>query len=498
MDRSAWRERLPEFGLGAVRVVVTLLAVAAIVTYGTLAVLHLRYPFDLEWMEGGLAEEARRAGLGLKLYVKPTFEYTPYLYGPVWFWVAGAVGRIAGAGLFAGRLVSVLSSVAVLALVADFVRREGGSKLAGLWAAGLYAACYPLASAFYDLARVDSLFVAFFLGALHLARFRPTPRGRVASAALFTLAFLVKQSVVLAFAPVALHLLLAERRRALWFVVPGILFMGGSVLLLDWIHGGWFSYFVLWLPRQHPWVKAMWTDFWRLDLLAPLGVSCLVGLFYVTVDRGVEGRRFYLAAAAGALAVSWLGRLHAGGWPNVIMPAFALLAILFGLGLQAGRDLGRGFPAPQRRSVELLCLLTAGIQLMVLSYDPRRFIPSAKDRDAGFALVETIRKIPGDVYVPAHTYLSSLAGKRPFAHEMAMVDILGIDGKEPGAELRKELEETVKARKFAAVIADTGFLLKEMEGNYQRKSDPFTDPDVFWPVTGMRTRPKTIYVPRPR
>jgi hypothetical protein len=498
MDRSAWRERLPEIGVGAVRVIVTLLAVAAIVTYGTLAVLHLRYPFELEWMEGGLAEEARRAGLGLKLYVKPTIDYVPYLYGPVWFWVAGVVGRIVGAGLFASRLVSVLSSVAVLALIADFVRREGGSKLAGLWAAGVYAACYPLASAFYDLARVDSLFVALFVGALHLARFNTSPRRYVAAAALFTLAFLVKQSAVLAFGPLALHLLLAERRRALWFVVPGIVFMGGSVLLLDWFYGGWFSYFVLWLPRQHPWVKAMWIDFWRLDLLVPLGVSCLVGLFYVTVDRGVEGRRFYLAAAAGALGVSWLGRLHAGGWPNVIMPGFALLAILFGLGVQAGRDLGRGLEAPRRRSVELLCLLVTGLQLVLLAYDPIRFVPTAKDRAAGFDFIETVRKIDGDVYVPAHTYLAVLAGKPSHAHEMACVDILGIDGKEPGKELRKDLEETVKAKKFAAVITDTGFLVRETEVSYLRRGDPFTDPNVFWPVTGMRTRPKTIYLPKPK
>src|SRR6185312_9148624 len=223
---------------------------------------------------------------------------------------------------------------------------------------------------------------------------------------------------------------------------------------------------VLWLPRQHPWVKAMWTDFWRVDLLTPLGVSCLVGLFYVTVDRGLEGRRFYLAAAAGALGVSWIGRLHAGGWPNVIMPGFAFLAILFGLGLQAGRDLGRGVEAPRRRSVELLCLLVAGLQLVLLGYDPRRFVPTAKDRDAGYAFIESLRKIDGDVYVPAHPYLAALAGKPQHAHEMAIVDILGIDGKVPGAELRKQLEETVKAKKFAAIIVDTGFLVREAEASY--------------------------------
>ena len=52
-----------------------MLLVAALVVLGlylVLAVIHLSYPFELEWMEGGMVDHVRRVLAGQKLYVKPT------------------------------------------------------------------------------------------------------------------------------------------------------------------------------------------------------------------------------------------------------------------------------------------------------------------------------------------------------------------------------------------------------------------------------------------
>lgn len=541
-----WLERLPRLAGVVLRVVVALAAAAALGTYLVLGIIHLRHPFELEWMEGGMLDEVRRVLGGQKLYVKPTLEYVPFLYAPLYFYVAAAFSKVLGVSFFSARLVSYLASLAAIALVARFVHRETGAKFAALLAAGVFAGTYHLSAGFYDIARVDSLFVLLLLSALYVVRFRRSARSGVAAAALFTLALLTKQSASVIFVPAAAYVLLTERRRGLVFAAAGTVMMVGSVLVLDRIHDGWFWYFAFWLPRQHPWVAQMWTDFWLEDLMRPLSVSCLLALFYVTVDRGVfssshrpatepgdspgrgsapavatqagEGsalavasrpdqgsafavslpgsRYFYLFAAAGMLGASWAGRLHAGGWPNVIMPGFAILAILFGLGLHAVLDAAAGLAAPRRHRIEAFLLAVAAIQFASLAYKPSRYVPKSRDARAGQHLIDKIRKIEGEVFVPAHGYLAQLAGKRAYAHQMAIIDIIGIGGGQAGVDLRAEIEQAISQKRFNAIITDIGFFMPEIQRSYRRDGNIFEDEKVFWPVTGLHIRPDSLYVPK--
>ncbi|KYG06023.1 hypothetical protein BE21_37180 [Sorangium cellulosum] len=552
-----WLERLPRFAVVFLRVAVALAAAGAIGTYLVLGIIHLRFPFEIEWMEGGLVDEIRRALAGQKLYVKPTVEYVPFLYAPLYFYVAAAFSKVLGVGFFSARLVSYLASIAGIALIARIVHRETGGKHAALLAAGVYAATYPLSAGFFDIARVDSLFVLLLLAALYVARFGRSMGSAVGAAALFTLALLTKQSASVIFVPVAAYLVLAGWRRGLVFAASGAAMMVGSVVVLDRIHDGWFWWFVFWLPRQHPWVERMWVDFWLEDLMRPLSVSCLLALFYVMVDRRVfssgdarvarasapgdarraaepadalrvaeadgaqlrgtdaavpsppapgstfalslsfrDGRYFYLFAAAGMLGASWAGRLHAGGWPNVIMPGFAILAILFGLGVHAAIVAASQLSEPRRHRLEAFLLVLAAVQFACLAYDPARYAPKSLDAKAGEHLLDKIRKVEGDVFIPAHGHLATLAGKRPYAHEMAVADILGINGGPAGADLRADIEKAILQKRFGAIFSDTDFYKKEIQQAYRLEGKVFEDKKVFWPVTGFRARPERIYVPK--
>src|SRR5262249_14888594 len=128
---------------------------------------------------------------------------------------------------------------------------------------------------------------------------------------------------------------------------------------------------------------------------------------------------FPASLAAGMLAASWTGRVHTGGYDNVLLPACAGLALLFGMSAHAlARSSGTG-AVGRATLVHAMCCL----QLLLLVYDPTAQIPTPADLRAGDRLVQLMRSVPGDVFLPMHGYLPSLAGKATWAHAQAIDDV---------------------------------------------------------------------------
>ena len=147
---------------------------------------------------------------GRPLYVEPSLEFTPFIYTPLYFYVAAAVSKVLGVGFLPLRLVSFVASLGCLWLIGRFVRRETGSWTWGIVAAGLFAATYRLSGAWLDIARVDTLFLFLVLGSIHLLRFRRGPLDGGGWAA-DGLAFLTKQTALFIALPLALYPLLFGR-----------------------------------------------------------------------------------------------------------------------------------------------------------------------------------------------------------------------------------------------------------------------------------------------
>jgi hypothetical protein len=135
------------------------------------------------------------------------------------------------------------------------------------------------------------------------------------------------------------------------------------------------------------------------------------------------------------------------------------------------------------------------VQLAAVAYDPLAFVPTQAEVEGGHAFVKAVGAMAGDVYVPTHNYLASLAGKRSYAHEMAIGDVLGAGGR-PGAELREEIQAAIKQRRFAAVIVDTDFFRREIEESYRLRGNPMATKDGLTLETGWRVRPRALYVPK--
>jgi hypothetical protein len=188
----------------------------------------------------------------------------------------------------------------------------------------------------------------------------------------------------------------------------------GGALVLDERSGGWFRYYCFYLPVGHPRTGAGLLTFWTKDLLSTLPIDTLAASMYtVGRFRSDEGRRalFFPLLAAGMIGSSWAVRNMVGAEVNDLMPSFAAVSMLGALSLH--QFLGRAARAGSGRwaPVAVLALVLFAAQLAMLGYNPRKYLPTAADREAGTKLVDRIARIRGDVFVPHHGYLAVLAGK---------------------------------------------------------------------------------------
>ena len=158
----------------ALRVLADLVLLAALAGMGwwlgTTFAGRVGYPFDLEWMEGGMLLHAFRVRDGLPIYVAPSPEFIPYIYPPGYAWVVGMLGRFVELGYPLARTVSLVSTGLAALVLAWAVRQEGHRWTLGLGAAALFLSCYEEVGAFFDLVRTDGQ--QLFLMALALVVLR--------------------------------------------------------------------------------------------------------------------------------------------------------------------------------------------------------------------------------------------------------------------------------------------------------------------------------------
>jgi hypothetical protein len=146
-------------------------------------------------------------------------------YPPLSFYLVGALGKLIGDAIVAGRLVSLFALVAVAFGIETAARSMGCSRVEALFAALLFAAGLMLTSDYAGMDDPQLLGHAIAIGALVLVLHEPrTPRLMVAAALLCTLAFFVKHNLVVLPAALALWLLLADRRHAVTFIISGAIF----------------------------------------------------------------------------------------------------------------------------------------------------------------------------------------------------------------------------------------------------------------------------------
>ena len=449
--------------------------VAFILLYVGVAIARMRYPYELEWMEGGMVAHVRRVLEGKPLYAPPSLDFVSFLYPPGYYLASAAVAWVMGVGFLPLRLLSFVSSLGAFALLTALLRRETGSWRDGAVAAGLFAATFSRSGGWLDLARLDSFYVLVLLGAVFALRHsKPWVAGLLIAGAFFT-----KQSALVVVVPVLAWLFFVERRRAAWAAGVAALSIAAGVFFLERSSGGWFGYYCFTLPAHHPRLPGGWWMFWARDLVPalPFGLVCAVAAI-------VSRRSWFLPVVAGALVLSsWSVRSVYGAEVNNLLPAFAGISLL----------------VATWRTRPLLRDGLLVLQLAWLVYSPAALVPTAADRAAGDEIVRRLSAVPGEVFLPHHGYLARLAGKQEGAHTLAMDNVF-LDDKGPARQrLEDEVRGALSERRFGAAVIESDRRYESWIVPFYAPRLPLVDaPEVFWPVSGGRLRPERLALPPAR
>lgn len=281
---------------------VALLAlVAHFLVYLRYAVEAVRFPFELDYGEGIVWQQALCIPDGPMYGDITRFPFLVFHYPPVYHLVARAAALLNGDMLLAGRAVSVLCTLLTGLLAAALAYETAGprvsrtARLMGAAAGGLTVFCYWPVVAWSPLMRVDMLAVLLsFLGVWLALRAARHPWMLPAAVLAFVLAVYTKQTSVSAPLAVLAVFWITDRRMALKAYGLGLVAGLAVLAVLSWMtEGGFLRHLLLYNLNRFSF-----------------------GAAFQVVGRHVQQLVFLLLALYG-VAAGWRWAKNAPGWKHL-------------------------------------------------------------------------------------------------------------------------------------------------------------------------------------
>jgi hypothetical protein len=458
-----------------------LLALTGLVAWELGETIAGRFPcqLDLEWMEGATLVAGDRLRRGLPYYTLPTPDYIPFIYPPLYAWTLGMLGHVVPMGYQLGRGVSIVATLAA-AGAAVFAARGAGARWGlAVGCAGLYLSCYRESGAFYDLVRTDSTTLALLSWSLALGA-RSDRRAVLTSAALLALAFASKQNVAMLGVPMLAGVWLRDgRRRAMAFAGVSVGLALAQVVVLEVASGGLYLVYTVVIPATHQMVVERLVPGAQKELWQALPVTTTAILL---VPLWLRRSPYWAGVAGMALVMVSLMRGHGGGFINVLMPMFWVLAVLPAVAMGAARVAW----APVVAAVVVAAGLWKG-------RDPlHRFVPAASELRNAANLIDELRTLDEPILLPHAPWYPVLAGKAP---SFALIALWDID--HPRGPLRayvQDIERAMEEHYWATIITPDAKLGFGLRDHYQQARKLRALPTA--PRSGWQFRLRWVYEPR--
>ncbi|MEY3212442.1 MAG: hypothetical protein RIT28_2923 [Pseudomonadota bacterium] len=465
------------------------LSVWVIVTLGGYVAPRLTYPFDIEWMEGGMLVHALRIEQGQPLYPPPSAEFIPYIYPPLYPFLISLVGE---PSYVVGRGLSIVGTLLAAAAAITAARREGAPWGVAVGVGAAFLTTWEESGTFMDLVRADAVAVGLAAWAITLARLA-SPAAVVSSGLLLALAFLAKHNLALFGLPIALWLWwsVGWRRAALFTAAsagPALLATGLLQLATD----GMFLTYLLGVPATHPLVgeRALPTITKELPSSLPLLAGASVAWLAVTLRRRGEGAPLWLGVLAVAAGACMLMRAHHGGFINVLMPGHWAVAAAGGAAIGA---FCRAFEG-RIWAVPLVGVLLSA-QLTRTGWEKAEdYVPTEADRAAGEQLLTQLRAVEGEIFAPQFPWYPHLVGKKPSLPLISLWDIQHKRG--PLYQNPSVVEEAMAKQVWAALLVSQKDIKYGQREHYKEGARIRLPGRAFNTRTGWRVRPAALWVPK--
>ena len=483
------------------------------------SITRVVYPYDLDFIEDSMLMQSIRIANGQPVFVAPNADFMPHVYMPLYTFIGGMLIKAIGTSFLPLRLLSLGATLVTAILIFLIAQRETQERWIGFACAALFLGGYRLTGFWYELARVDSLFVMLLMiGMMIGLRARSVPR-LLATAVVMTLAFFTKQTAVVFAGALALYLFFTIRWRVSWFVIPFGALVSITILILNAMTNGWFWYHTFTIAGGDPVELGRVFNYVFVDVVWGMGGLCVMVIAVIVLKLRVspspltppplrfatgaivpqgEGNRWLVAIAA-AFIVSGVGRSSVGGNVNNLMPVYAFLSLSPIIFLTARhvspRSEAERDASPLRDRVIASLII---FQFALGAYNPLRYIPTQTMRESGDRLIKRIAATDGEVLVMMHPYYALLAGKAPSAQIAALWY-----GRARGVTpLPDDFVKRIQNHYYSMIVSDESLFeiedteLQNLLSAYYVKTVLIDESESPPAPVGMLVRPRAIYEPK--
>ena len=528
----------------------SLVVFVAVLGYWLHTVFHrIGYPYDLEWMEGGMLIHAWRIQQDLGIYVPPSSDFIPYIYPPLYPTVLSWLSEFWTLDYWMGRGISIVGALLATSALIVGVRRETTSWSLSCLAGALWLSTYEDSGTFMDLTRADGLMMGLLGWSLVLIRF---DKHKLAGGLLW-LAFLAKHNAAIVGLPIALWLWREQGMRKAWTfglcaAVPALI----SVGWLQYETEGLFLTYLLDVPAHHPIVgyRLFWlSEFEMIRAVAvPLfviSIMCVpklwnrqrwratcwvIALFAFCLMTQIETAKFPkivgshkngqvpFAIAVWLLAlVPWIvpsrwstffhrsEEKHQG--PSYWLCMGATLIVFSAL----MRGHHGGFTNVLMPGLWVLCIVIPlsyhvqriqkwvafgafALQCQLGQWSASEIIPTPEDRLAGDALVAELKVRPGPIWAPHSPWLPVQAGHPPTTHLIALWDIDHEKG--PLVDSVELIRDDIRNHRWGTIVSADKKLGFGLLTHYEYHQFIRPKERRFIPKVGWKVRPSYVYRPK--
>lgn len=463
--------------------------------YFVIAASRVVFPYDIDFVEDGLLMQALRIARGQAVFLAPNADFVPHVYMPLYTSIGGLMFKFVAPGFVPLRLLSLCATVVSTWMIYLITQRESNRRWLALVSGALYLSGYGIIGGWFELARVDALYVALTLAGVASAIYsNGSTRHLFVCGLLLGLSFLTKQNALLFVFLVTVYLFLTMGRR-MW-IVP-VTFTIVTAIPLGILHlasEGWSSIYFFSIAFANPLELERLVDALRFELFGSM-LLLVVGLITASIRSFKHWHwhmlieRPWLLFVAAAAGVSVLGRASLGGNINNWMLGYAFLCLVPALLTSVWKE---DTTPLLIRIVSILIL----IQFALNIYNPLRYIPDEAMYASNERLIARIASLDGEVLVMQHPFYAFQAGKEPSAQIAAMWHARW----RGQAALPIDFVARIEDRAYAAIISDESLFETEavlvalINANYVRHEE-LGEVGAASPLDGKIPRP-VVYLAR--